>query len=163
MLQDSYKPSFMCNTYRYFYTLWFFNCTVILVVIVTKVAKASLDKALAENPDIGSVLVTPQLPVTVTAPPSDLHQPLVIKIDPSNDDHEKWIYYFTCKFLSFFIFLFFFIILASYEFHNRVSSSLCMHNSVVEVARISPLLTTSCSDVSCFLLFLFYRQVERTD
>lgn len=56
---------------------------------MTKVAKASLDKALAENPDVGSVLVTPQLPVTVTAPPSDLHQPLVIKIDPSNDDHEK--------------------------------------------------------------------------
>nr|CAD1833617.1 unnamed protein product [Ananas comosus var. bracteatus] len=66
-----------------------FIVSVILVVIVTKVAKASLDKALAENPDVGSVLVTPQLPVTVTAPPSDLHQPLVIKIDPSNDDHEK--------------------------------------------------------------------------
>jgi hypothetical protein len=57
-----------------------------LIICVTKVAKSSLEKALAENGgelDVG----TSQLPVV--ASPSDLQQPLVIKIDTSNEDHEK--------------------------------------------------------------------------
>jgi len=59
------------------------------MVCVTKVAKASLEKALAENPEVESILVAPQLPI-VSGPPSHLHQPLVIKVDPSSsDDHEK--------------------------------------------------------------------------
>jgi hypothetical protein len=56
-----------------------------LIICVTKVAKSSLDKALAENGEVD--IGTSQLPVV--AAPSDLHQPLVIKIDTSNEDHEK--------------------------------------------------------------------------
>lgn len=55
------------------------------MVCVTKIAKASLEKALAENPDVENILVAPQLPV-VSGSSSNLHQPLVIKIDPSHDD-----------------------------------------------------------------------------
>lgn len=58
----------------------------ILMVCVTKVAKSSLDKALAENPEVESILVTPQLPMVSTP---DLHQPLIIKIDRSTDEHKS--------------------------------------------------------------------------
>jgi hypothetical protein len=56
-----------------------------LIICVTRVAKSSLDKALAENGEVD--VGTSQLPVV--ASPSDLQQPLVIKIDTSNEDHEK--------------------------------------------------------------------------
>ncbi|XP_010255885.1 PREDICTED: uncharacterized protein LOC104596428 [Nelumbo nucifera] len=62
--------------------------SVVLMVAVTKVAKASLDKALAENLEIEGVLASPQLPI-VADPPMDLHQPLIVKIDVSADNHEK--------------------------------------------------------------------------
>jgi len=58
------------------------------MVCVTKVAKASLEKALAENPEVENILGAPQLPI-VSSTASDLHEPLVIKVDPSSDDHEK--------------------------------------------------------------------------
>ena len=58
---------------------------VVLIICVTKVAKSSLEKALAENGEVD--VGTSQLPVV--ASPSDLQQPLVIKIDTSNEDHEK--------------------------------------------------------------------------
>lgn len=58
------------------------------MVCVTRVAKASLDKALAENTEVENLLVTTSLPV-VSAPSSDLRQPLVIQIDPSSDKHEN--------------------------------------------------------------------------
>jgi hypothetical protein len=56
-----------------------------LIICVTRVAKSSLGKALAENGEVD--VGTSQLPVV--ASPSDLQQPLVIKIDTSNEDHEK--------------------------------------------------------------------------
>ncbi|XP_010278395.1 PREDICTED: uncharacterized protein LOC104612615 [Nelumbo nucifera] len=59
-----------------------------MMVAVTKVAKASLDKALAENVEIEGVLSSPQLP-SVAAPQLDLHQPLIIKIDTPADNHNK--------------------------------------------------------------------------
>jgi hypothetical protein len=64
-----------------------FRCrpAVGLIICVTRVAKSSLDKALAENGEVD--VGTSQLPVV--ASPSDLQQPLVIKIDTSNEDHEK--------------------------------------------------------------------------
>lgn len=69
--------------------LTFFSLyTVILMVCVTKVAKAALDKALAENMEVDGILASPQLPI-VSEPPSDLHQPLIVKIDPSVDNHDK--------------------------------------------------------------------------
>lgn len=60
--------------------------SVVLMICVTKVAKAALEKALAENEDIEGVLASPQLPI-VAEPPVDLNQPLIIKIDPSEDNH----------------------------------------------------------------------------
>ncbi|KAL5852616.1 hypothetical protein ACOSQ3_007734 [Xanthoceras sorbifolium] len=64
--------------------------SVILMVCVTKVAKAALEKALAENEDIDAVLGGPQLPI-VAEPVVDLSQPLIIKIDRAGneDGHEK--------------------------------------------------------------------------
>lgn len=66
----------------------FFLYAVVLLVCVTKVAKAALDKALAENEDSDIVEALPELPI-VADPPTDLRQPLVIKIDSSQDDHEQ--------------------------------------------------------------------------
>ncbi|KAF9605549.1 hypothetical protein IFM89_017568 [Coptis chinensis] len=66
-----------------------FVISVVLMVCVTKVAKSSLDKALAENAEQGGLgdLVSQQLPIK-TDSSSDLHLPLIIKID-SFDGHEK--------------------------------------------------------------------------
>ncbi|BBG93297.1 SNARE associated Golgi protein family [Prunus dulcis] len=61
--------------------------SVILMICVTRVAKAALEKALAENEDI-DINATPELPV-VAEVPAHLNQPLLIKIDPSEDNHEK--------------------------------------------------------------------------
>ncbi|MQL73790.1 hypothetical protein Taro_006180, partial [Colocasia esculenta] len=61
--------------------------SAVLMVCVTKVAKASLEKALAENSDTDGLLSSSQLPVSDPSP--DLQQPLIIKIDPPCDTHEK--------------------------------------------------------------------------
>ncbi|KAK4794565.1 hypothetical protein SAY86_012559 [Trapa natans] len=54
----------------------------VLIFCVTRVAKAALMKALAENDDIDSVFVSPpQLPVVGGPDVVDLTQPLVIRID----------------------------------------------------------------------------------
>lgn len=53
---------------------------------ITKIAKASLDKALAENADVGCILALDEdskLPTVKEPPSSDIWQPLVIKVDPS--------------------------------------------------------------------------------
>lgn len=62
--------------------------SVILMVCVTKVAKAALDKALAENEDIDAILGSPELPI-MAEHPVDLNQPLIIKIEGNDDSHEK--------------------------------------------------------------------------
>ncbi|KAG5554807.1 hypothetical protein RHGRI_012388 [Rhododendron griersonianum] len=61
--------------------------SVVLLVCVTKVAKAALDKALAENEDIDIIAASPELPI-LADPPTELRQPLVIKIDSSQENHE---------------------------------------------------------------------------
>jgi hypothetical protein len=71
------------STTRWILIISGFILSVVLIVCVTRIAKSSLEKALAENGDAG----IPQLPVV--ASPSDLQQPLVIRIDTSNEDHEK--------------------------------------------------------------------------
>ncbi|KAJ9700224.1 hypothetical protein PVL29_005850 [Vitis rotundifolia] len=64
--------------------------SVILMVCVTKVAKAALEKALAENEDIDGIVASPQSPTPIVSNPSlDLQQPLVVKIDPAQDNQEK--------------------------------------------------------------------------
>ncbi|PSS14632.1 TVP38/TMEM64 family membrane protein like [Actinidia chinensis var. chinensis] len=65
-----------------------FVISVILMVYTTKVAKASLDKALAENADIDGILASPVLPI-VQEPPLDLQTPLIVKIDPPSDQPMK--------------------------------------------------------------------------
>lgn len=62
--------------------------SVVLMFCVTRVAKAALEKALAENEDLDGVLAASQLPI-VAEPAADLNQPLVIKIEPSEENHEK--------------------------------------------------------------------------
>ncbi|GJN33292.1 hypothetical protein PR202_gb21874 [Eleusine coracana subsp. coracana] len=73
------------STTRWILIVSGFVMSVGLIICVTRVAKSSLDKALAENGELD--VGTSQLPVV--ASPSDLQQPLVIKIDTSNEDHEK--------------------------------------------------------------------------
>uniref|UniRef100_A0A6N2KQB8 VTT domain-containing protein n=1 Tax=Salix viminalis TaxID=40686 RepID=A0A6N2KQB8_SALVM len=62
--------------------------SVVLMFCVTKVAKSALDKALAENEDLDVILASPQLPI-VADTSVNLNQPLIIKIDPSEDNHEQ--------------------------------------------------------------------------
>ncbi|OVA02968.1 SNARE associated Golgi protein [Macleaya cordata] len=66
----------------------FFCLPFVLMVCVTKVARASLEKALAENAEIEGVLGSPHLPI-VADPQSDLHHPLIIKIDQPGNSHEQ--------------------------------------------------------------------------
>lgn len=63
-------------------------CAVILMIVVTRVAKGALEKALAENEDIDNIIGSPELPIAAE-PPVDLNQPLLIKIDPSEEKHEN--------------------------------------------------------------------------
>ncbi|KAL5541672.1 hypothetical protein UlMin_009382 [Ulmus minor] len=62
--------------------------SVILMVCVTRVAKAALEKALAENEDIEGIIASPEFNAAVESP-VDLNQPLIIKIDSSEDKHES--------------------------------------------------------------------------
>ncbi|KAG6766503.1 hypothetical protein POTOM_030589 [Populus tomentosa] len=62
--------------------------SVVLMFCVTKVAKSALDKALAENEDLDVILASPQLPI-VADTSVNLNQPLIIKIDPSEENHEQ--------------------------------------------------------------------------
>nr|GMD86972.1 TVP38/TMEM64 family membrane protein slr0305 family [Ipomoea batatas]GMD88287.1 TVP38/TMEM64 family membrane protein slr0305 family [Ipomoea batatas] len=62
--------------------------SVVLIICVTRVAKAALEKALAENDDVDDILESPELPV-VADPPGNLNQPLIIKIDDARDNHEN--------------------------------------------------------------------------
>lgn len=65
-------------------------CAVVLMICVTKVAKSALDKALAENEDIDGVTSSPEeLPIVAEPSSTDLNQPLIIKIDHVDDNHEK--------------------------------------------------------------------------
>lgn len=61
---------------------------MVLIFCVTKVAKSALDKALAENEDLDFILASSQLTIVADIP-VNLNQPLIIKIDPSEDKHEK--------------------------------------------------------------------------
>lgn len=62
---------------------------MVLIVCITRVAKAALDKALAENEDYDDI-TSGQLPVVVVADVTvDLKQPLILKIDPTEYNHEK--------------------------------------------------------------------------
>ncbi|KAK1294678.1 hypothetical protein QJS10_CPA16g01373 [Acorus calamus] len=65
--------------------------SVILIICVMRVAKASLDKALAESTDVEGILASPQLPISSDPSPlpSELHQPLIIKIDPVVENHQQ--------------------------------------------------------------------------
>ncbi|KAH6816490.1 SNARE associated Golgi protein family [Perilla frutescens var. frutescens] len=63
--------------------------SVVLIICVTRVAKAALDKALAENGDcVDGDIMSAQLPVT-SGPSVNLHEPLIIKIDTNQDSHEQ--------------------------------------------------------------------------
>lgn len=63
---------------------------MLLIICVTRVAKAALEKALAENEDyVDGDIMSPQLPVR-SGPAVNLHEPLIIKIDDAHqDNHEK--------------------------------------------------------------------------
>ncbi|KAL1808415.1 hypothetical protein DCAR_0727878 [Daucus carota subsp. sativus] len=61
--------------------------SVVLLICVTKVAKSALDKALAENEDIDDDVGAAEESTEVDR--VDLQQPLLIKIDSSEDSHEK--------------------------------------------------------------------------
>ncbi|KAK6117261.1 hypothetical protein DH2020_048995 [Rehmannia glutinosa] len=62
--------------------------SVMLMFCVTRVAKAALEKALAENEDVDGDFLSPQLPIKA-ATAVNLNEPLIIKIDTAQDTHEK--------------------------------------------------------------------------
>ncbi|KAL8214923.1 hypothetical protein R6Q59_020372 [Mikania micrantha] len=72
-------------------TRWMFmafglTISVIMIVYIIKVAKASLEKALAENGEIGCIdLDSPGLPIVVDSA-LGLHRPLITTVDSTLDD-----------------------------------------------------------------------------
>ncbi|PIN00227.1 hypothetical protein CDL12_27269 [Handroanthus impetiginosus] len=73
---------------RWAFILMGFVVSVVLIICVMRVAKAALEKALAENEDIDGDFLSPELPITAD-PAVNLHDPLIIKIDTLKDNHEK--------------------------------------------------------------------------
>uniref|UniRef100_A0A2P2J8R6 TVP38/TMEM64 family membrane protein slr0305 n=2 Tax=Rhizophora mucronata TaxID=61149 RepID=A0A2P2J8R6_RHIMU len=74
-------------------THWVFMVTgfllsVIMIVCAAKVAKASLEKALAENAEIDTILRPSMLPIVADSP-LDCHNPLIIKIDSMREHSDK--------------------------------------------------------------------------
>ncbi|KAK4266411.1 hypothetical protein QN277_027338 [Acacia crassicarpa] len=73
-------------------TRWAFIClglviSVLLMICVMRVAKSALDKALAENEDVEDIRdSSPGLPI-VSESPVDLNQPLIIKVEPPEEDN----------------------------------------------------------------------------
>ncbi|KAK6146099.1 hypothetical protein DH2020_019968 [Rehmannia glutinosa] len=62
---------------------------VVLMIYVTRVAKAALDKALAENEGVNGDLPSPELPVAADDSSVNLHQPLIVKTDTSQENLEN--------------------------------------------------------------------------
>lgn len=63
--------------------------SVVLMVLVTRVARKSLNKALEENEGkLDCILVTPDLPV-VNEPHLDILHPLIIKVEPRVNNHDQ--------------------------------------------------------------------------
>ncbi|CAI9771011.1 unnamed protein product [Fraxinus pennsylvanica] len=60
--------------------------SVVLIICVTRVAKAALEKALAGNEDVDDI-ASPQLPILADSA-INLHDPLIIKIDTPQNHHE---------------------------------------------------------------------------
>ncbi|KAE9594652.1 hypothetical protein Lal_00037458 [Lupinus albus] len=60
--------------------------SVVLMIYVTKVSKTALDKALAENEDVDGITSSSTLPI-VAESSIHLNQPLIIKIDSTEDNH----------------------------------------------------------------------------
>ena len=75
--------SLLCNIF-----VLLFCGSVIILVCITKVAKASLDKALAENAEVEGGLSPPILPI-VSNSSFDLQKPLIIKIDPVEEHNGR--------------------------------------------------------------------------
>ncbi|KAF5455069.1 hypothetical protein F2P56_024682 [Juglans regia] len=76
------------STIRLVFIVLGFGLSVIILVCITKVAKASLNKALTENAEIEAILTPSMLPILAESP-LDLQKPLIIKIDPMREDDEK--------------------------------------------------------------------------
>ncbi|KDP21487.1 hypothetical protein JCGZ_21958 [Jatropha curcas] len=68
------------STTRWIFMALGFVISAIMMVCVAKVAKASLDKALADYAEMEGTIADSQL---------DINEPLVIKIDPMNEENEK--------------------------------------------------------------------------
>lgn len=76
---------------------------VVLLICVTRVAKAALDKALAETGEsLDGDAMSQSLPV-ISTPSVNLHEPLIIKIDTNQDNHEHQ--FITCKFSLLLVFV----------------------------------------------------------
>ncbi|KAE8704578.1 SNARE associated Golgi protein family isoform 2 [Hibiscus syriacus] len=76
------------STARWAFLIMGLSVSVVLMICVTKVAKSALDKALAENEDVDSIVGSLSLPIVGEAV-GNLHQPLIIKTDAIDDSHEK--------------------------------------------------------------------------
>ncbi|CAA7039454.1 unnamed protein product [Microthlaspi erraticum] len=75
------------SVFRWVVMMFGVALAVILIICVTRVAKSSLDKALAENAtelDGKKNDDTSMLPIVEPPPPDHLHESLIIRIDPSN-------------------------------------------------------------------------------
>ncbi|KAE8009692.1 hypothetical protein FH972_006116 [Carpinus fangiana] len=76
------------STTRWVFMVLGFGISVILLICITKVAKASLDKALAENAEMEGIWTPSMLPI-VAESPLEIEKPLIIKIDSLREDDEQ--------------------------------------------------------------------------
>ncbi|XP_022758197.1 uncharacterized protein LOC111305181 [Durio zibethinus] len=67
-----------------------FAVSVIMIVYITKVAKASLDKTLAENAKMERIFGPAMLPIVADSS-LDIQKPLIIRVDSSREENERQI------------------------------------------------------------------------
>ncbi|KAL1216536.1 putative membrane protein [Cardamine amara subsp. amara] len=73
------------SAFRWVLMMFGVALAVILIICITRVAKSSLEKALAENPTgLDGKKNDDSCMLPIAEPPTDLHESLVIRIDPSN-------------------------------------------------------------------------------
>lgn len=68
--------------------MWFALLAVVLIICITRVARSALEKALAETGASLDGDALPQSLPLMSAPSVNLHDPLIIKIDTNQDNHE---------------------------------------------------------------------------
>ncbi|KAM7256486.1 hypothetical protein ACFE04_012227 [Oxalis oulophora] len=75
------------STTRWVFMVFGFVMSALLIACILKIAKSSLEKALAENSELDEIMGPSMLPI-VAESPLDIQSPLIIKIDLAKEDND---------------------------------------------------------------------------